>query len=166
MLMNRSPRPMLLAAVLCVSSFSGCGLSRQWRWFRPATTPTAISEPQYPEYSPEPIGGDPFNGPEPALTPMPDEVPPPVFQGDPPPPSVSEYLSPPTVGHSIQPNPTAKPGLIAPRNARRLSPTLERPTSAEASGGATPSFEDGPVASSLPKTMFGRVQQVVARDPR
>lgn len=145
-------RSTILLAALSLSTLSGCGLARQWGWYRPAGQPVPQDyvSPS-PEYNPAPVESDPFRELDqqtPMPAPVPADPPPPSFQSGPPAPSVSEYLAPPAGGHSTSPTSQPKPGLIAPQNARRLAPGFgtERPTSTGPKRAAEPNFDEGPVA--------------------
>jgi len=163
MLMNSKffRRSLLAAGLVCLVALSGCGLVRGSRWSR-SSAPLPPSEPGdggylQREYSPAPIE------PTPAPTP--------IFRDDPPPPSTSEYLAPPPGGQApggpSEPVYGARPGLISPRNARRLPAGSERPAAAEESAESRPTFEDGPVASRYGmKAIVARFQQVAAREDR
>lgn len=162
-------RSTILLAALGLSTLSGCGLARQWGWYRPAGQPVP-QEYAVPsnEYNPAPLPADPFRDLD-QETPMPSPAnpPAPTFPNDPPPPSVSEYLAPPPGGHSTSPASQPKPGLIAPQNARRLAPGFgtERPTSTGSKRPTEPSFEDGPVAM-VPggHSVFQPVSQATTRE--
>lgn len=162
-------RPRLLVAgLVCLALSSGCGLARGSRWSR-SSAPLPPSEPagsSYDprEYSPSPIEPTPAERPAPLF---PDDPPPP---SPPPSPSTSEYLAPPAGQPRFpasQPAYSERPGLISPRNARRLPAGNERSASAQESKESRPTFEDGPVASRYGmKAMVARFQQVSARDDR
>ena len=145
---NRSSSaPVMLAGLLCLATLSGCGFARGSRWFRSSAPVAPPQEPQGgyipQEYSPAPVF-------EPTPAPVPAGQPTPVFPNDPPPPSTSEYLAPPQSRPDAAPSQPAygeRPGLISPRNARRLPQGGERPAAAEMTPDSGPSFSNGPVAS-------------------
>jgi hypothetical protein len=116
-------------------SMSGCGLARNMRFKKSSSGPVAPPVEPQSEYSPAPIVPSPFRAPSEGPTPAP------TFD-DPPPPSTSEYLAPP----SQRMRQADRPALIAPQNARRLSPAGGHSTSAEPEQSNEPNFDDGPVA--------------------
>lgn len=172
---NRSPArtaaSALLGGLLCVTTLSGCGIARRTSWFRSGAPTVPPSEPQggyvptqgpsYREYSPAPVF-------EQTPAPTPSERPMPIFPDDPPPPSTSEYLAPPSNRPEAVPSQPVygeRPGLISPRNARRLPQGSERPAAAEMKPDSEPSFKNGPVASrSEFRHLLTRFQQTSASE--
>lgn len=166
-IINRSggTAPVLLAGLLSLATLSGCGLARGSHWFRHKASVAPPSEPQgsyvppHGEYSPDPVF-------ETTPAPTPAERPMPIFPNDPPPPSTSEYLAPPEGRPETVPSQPVygeRPGLISPRNARRLPQGSERPAAAEMRPDSGPSFDNGPVASRQEfRPLFARFQQTSA----